>query len=138
MLPFCGYNMGDYFQHWLDVGKKISPEKRPRIYQVNWFRKAKEGKFLWPGFGENIRVLKWIFERAGGKAEATKTPLGNIPGNALDLSSLTVSMEELFKIDPTEWKKEAEELSSYFTIFGTKFPKALQGQLAALEQRLQR
>ncbi|MFI5334125.1 MAG: phosphoenolpyruvate carboxykinase (GTP) [Chlamydiales bacterium] len=137
MLPFCGYNMGDYFQHWLDMGKKIDPVKRPRIYQVNWFRKSKDGKFLWPGFGENIRVLKWIFERTAGEGAAEETFLGKIPAhNALDLSGLSVSTKQLFELIPAEWKKEVDDLKSYFTLFGPHFPEVLRAQLESLSRRL--
>lgn len=126
MLPFCGYNMGDYFGHWLEMGKKTTPDKLPRIYYVNWFRKSKEGRFLWPGFGENIRVLKWIFERCENRCEARKTPIGNMPAfGALDLTGLDVDEEKLFSIDPKEWEAEVEEMSNYFKIFGKRLPKRL-------------
>ncbi len=140
MLPFCGYNMGDYFQHWLDMGKKIEPSKLPRIYQVNWFRKSPDGKFLWPGFGENIRVLKWIFERASGKDEAISTPLGWVPSEgALDLSGLNLSkdmLQELFRIDKGEWTKEVEGIRDYFKIFGKHLPLGLSQEVEALQKRI--
>jgi phosphoenolpyruvate carboxykinase (GTP) len=141
MLPFCGYNMGDYFQHWLDMGEKIAPEKRPKIFHVNWFRKSREGKFLWPGFGDNIRVLKWIFERVSGEGKARETALGLIPQEgALDLSDLSIQkseMEELFTINPQDLAKEAEELKSYFTLFGDHLPQGVGEELEALQQRLE-
>ncbi len=140
MLPFCGYNMGDYFQHWLDMGMKIQEEKRPRIFHVNWFRKAQDGSWLWPGFGENIRVLKWIFERTQGKNHAARSPLGYIPAEgALDLTGLSISKEahlELFKIDQNAWKKECEELEHYFPLFGHHLPKGISQELSALEERV--
>ncbi len=138
MLPFCGYHMGDYFQHWLDIGKKIDPKKQPRIYYVNWFRTSQNGKFLWPGFGDNSRVLKWIFERTTQKASAQDTPLGKIPQD-LDLSGLSLdkaTLQELFRIDQKEWKEEVQELREYFKIFGKKLPQEILEELAALEQRL--
>lgn len=139
MLPFCGYNMGDYFEHWFQVEEKIPAANRPRFFYVNWFRKSKEGKFLWPGFGENIRVLKWIFERVSEKAEALDTPVGRIPvPGALDLSGLSLLHEELFQIDRSEWLHEVEELRHYFKLFGSKLPKPLENQLNALEERLKK
>lgn len=140
MLPFCGYNMGDYFQHWLDMGREIEEEKLPGIFHVNWFRKAQDGSWLWPGFGDNVRVLKWIFERTQGKNHAARSPLGYIPAEgALDLSGLSISKEallELFKIDQNAWKKECEGLESYFSLFGHHLPKGISQELSALEQRV--
>jgi phosphoenolpyruvate carboxykinase (GTP) len=140
MLPFCGYNMGDYFQHWLHVGMQMEEKKQPHIFHVNWFRKAKDGSFLWPGFGENIRVLKWIFERTQGKNHAAKSALGYIPAEgALDLSGISVSneaMRELFSIDQDAWRKECEELEHYFHLFGTHLPQGITQELSALEQRI--
>jgi phosphoenolpyruvate carboxykinase (GTP) len=142
MLPFCGYHMGDYFQHWLDMGKKIASDKQPKIYHANWFRKSPDGKFLWPGFGENIRVLKWIFDRTSEKGEAQETPLGKIPGEGgLDFSGLALSKEaskELFRIDQTEWVQEVDELREYFKIFGSHLPAGITQELDALESRLQK
>jgi phosphoenolpyruvate carboxykinase (GTP) len=138
MLPFCGYNMGDYFQHWLTLGASHDPKKLPRIYYVNWFRKNKEGKWLWPGFGDNSRVLKWIFERVSGKDNARKTAIGNVP-EALDLSGLNLApkdIEELFAIDTKEWIKDADELATYHKMFGTHLPKGISEELTALKTRL--
>ncbi len=138
MLPFCGYNMGDYFQHWLTLGAAHDPKKLPRIYYVNWFRKNKEGKWLWPGFGENSRVLKWIFERASGNDNAHKTAIGNVP-ESLDLTGLNLSpsdIEELFAIDTKEWKKDSDELSNYYKIFGDHLPKGISDELTDLKTRL--
>ena len=132
MLPFCGYNMGDYFKHWLDMGQ----ENFPKIYYVNWFRK-KDGKYLWPGFGENIRVLKWIFERLDGHGEAQKSPIGNLPARgALDLTGLDVDEKELFHINPEEWLDEAMQMKEYLAQFGDRLPKGIIEQLDQLEKRL--
>jgi phosphoenolpyruvate carboxykinase (GTP) len=140
MLPFCGYNMADYFSHWLSIGAKSSVEKLPRIYYVNWFRKDAQGKFLWPGFGENCRVLKWIFERTSGSNQAIKTPIGFIPSEkGLDLSGLNVTPEaikELFKIDNEAWKCEMNELLNYLNIFGDKLPKPIQDQAIQIRNNL--
>ena len=140
MLPFCGYNMGDYLNHWLDIGKKADPDKLPRIYYVNWFRKDDNGKFLWPGFGENSRVLKWIFERTSGKGKAVKSPIGNIPApGAIDTEGLDVSeedMSELLHVDRQEWLHEVDSIKEYYRIYGDKLPKEPAHQLANLEERL--
>lgn len=136
MLPFCGYNMGDFFQHWLNIGK--THQNLPAIYYVNWFRKDKDGKFLWPGFGENARVLKWIMQRVKGRAKAIKSPLGGLP-DELDLKGLNVTSEqmaELFKVDSEEWKKEADLLAAYFKIFGSKLPKEINQEIDALRERV--
>jgi phosphoenolpyruvate carboxykinase (GTP) len=139
MLPFCGYHMGDYFQHWIDMGEK-GGSKMPRIFYVNWFRKSAAGKFLWPGYGENSRVLKWIFERCDGAAEAVDTPIGKLPAEgALDLDGLKVSadaMAELLKADRDGWRAEIPSIKEHFDSFGDKLPPALAEELAALEQRL--
>ncbi|HUK63369.1 MAG TPA: phosphoenolpyruvate carboxykinase (GTP), partial [Dongiaceae bacterium] len=140
MLPFCGYHMGDYFAHWLAVGAKADPAKLPRIYYVNWFRKGEDGKFLWPGYGENSRVLKWIHERVTGKGEAVTTPIGRLPARgALDMSGLTVpeaNLQELLRVDTEGWLAELPGMKKHFDRFGTKLPKGLADELASLEQRL--
>lgn len=140
MLPFCGYNMGDYFRHWIEMEKDMNPKHLPKMFYVNWFRKDENGKFLWPGYGENIRVLKWIFERVTGFDHAEKTPIGRIPTlNALDLSGLSISQEKLkslFHIDREEWKKEIESLQVYFKQFGDKLPEGIIEQLDALAVRI--
>lgn len=137
MLPFCGYNMGDYFAHWLEFSNK---RHAPRIFCVNWFRKNEEGKFLWPGFSENCRVLKWIFERISGDGKAVQTPIGNIPSiEALDLSGLTVKNEDLKKllhVDMKEWKNEVKGLKTYFKMFQDRFPEALNRELDLLDRRI--
>lgn len=137
MLPFCGYHMGDYFAHWLSMGEKTSKDKLPLIYYVNWFRKDNKGDFLWPGYGENSRVLKWIFERTSGANNSQKTPIGNVPKEgAIDLSNLSItnaSMKALLAVDKEAWKAEAAELRHYFQIFGQKLPKQLLQQIERLE-----
>lgn len=140
MLPFCGYHMGDYFNHWLEMGKKSSPDKLPKIYYVNWFQKDADGKFTWPGFGENSRVLKWIFERTSGTGKAEKTPIGMIPAEgALDLSGLKTApnvFKNLFQVNKQAWQEEVKELREYFKLFGDKMPKLLLKELDELEKRL--
>jgi phosphoenolpyruvate carboxykinase (GTP) len=140
MLPFCGYNMGDYFQHWLDIGKDADSEKLPRIYYVNWFRKNADGKFLWPGFGENSRVLKWIVERLNGKADAVKTAIGNLPApDALDTEGLQIEPEDLellLSVDEEVWKQEAALIPDHFAKFGDHLPAELRAEYNALVARL--
>jgi phosphoenolpyruvate carboxykinase (GTP) len=140
MLPFCGYNMGDYFAHWLSMADRTDPAKLPRIFFVNWFRKADDGHWLWPGYGENSRVLKWIFERVEGDGKAVKTPIGNLPTpDALDLSGLELPADDLralLTVDLEAWKAEAANLASYYDGFGDRLPAALRGQLEALRARL--
>ena len=140
MLPFCGYHMGDYLKHWLKIGEKADPEKLPKLFYVNWFRKDDEGNWLWPGFGENSRVLKWIFERTSGKGKAVKTPIGYMPTvDAIDTEGLDVSeedMKELLAVDKEKWLQEVESIKEYYKIYGDKLPEELANQLAALEERL--
>ena len=140
MLPFCGYNMGDYFAHWLIVRQRTDRSKLPKIYFVNWFRKNADGKWLWPGFGENSRVLKWICERVEGKADAVKTPIGLLPKpEALDLSGLNISeadLKDLLSIDIPGWKAEAADIGSYYSKFGKHLPNALAKELTDLNNRL--
>ena len=140
MLPFCGYNMADYWGHWLKIGGFTSSEKLPRIYQVNWFRKGADGSFLWPGFGENSRVLNWIVERLEGKVEAVDTPIGRLPAaDGIDLAGLDLpaeTMEELLAIDVDSWLNECDLTDAYYAKFGDRVPAALRGQLAALRERL--
>lgn len=138
MLPFCGYHMGDYFAHWLKIQNKTKKELLPHIFYVNWFRKDADGKFLWPGYGENSRVLKWIFERVDGKAKAETSPLGYIP-DALDLTNLPLDkkvLKELLHVDKKAWLLEVQELRDYFQLFGSKLPEALREELDSLEKRL--
>jgi len=140
MLPFCGYNMGDYFGHWLEMGAKADPAKLPRIYFVNWFRKDERGKFVWPGFGENSRVLKWIFERLEGKAEAVETPIGLLPARgSLDVAGLGLTDAQLallLSVDPEVWTEEAALIRPHYEKFGETLPAALWSEYEALLQRL--
>jgi phosphoenolpyruvate carboxykinase (GTP) len=140
MLPFCGYNMADYWGHWLDVGKATVPDKLPRIFGVNWFRKDADGKFLWPGFGENSRVIEWVIHRIEGKADAVKTPLGLQPSpGALNLTGLGLTDQqvvELFAVNVDSWRAEADLTEEYFQRFGSHLPAALTDELAQLRARL--
>jgi len=140
MLPFCGYNMGDYFAHWLSFAQRTDRAKLPKIYFVNWFRKNGGGKWLWPGYGENSRVLKWICERAEGTGKAQKTPIGNLPtADALDLSGLNLSadsLKQLLAVDVAAWKKEVEGVAANYATLGSHLPKALNDQLDRLRKRL--
>jgi phosphoenolpyruvate carboxykinase (GTP) len=139
MLPFCGYNMADYWGHWLEIGARQGA-KLPRIYYVNWFRKSADGDFLWPGFGDNGRVLKWIFERVSGKVEGRQTPIGTVPApGELDLSGLALDEEdvaELLTVDVDGWLDEIPLIREYYAQFGAKLPAQLTAQLDALEARL--
>ena len=138
MLPFCGYNMADYFRHWLRMGARSS--KMPRIFHVNWFRTDANGRFLWPGFGENLRVLKWIIERVNGGGEAEETPIGYVPTpDALDLDGLALSKEtlrELLRVDPHDWRREAEAIAEFFYQFGDRLPEELWHEHRRLLRRL--
>ncbi len=140
MLPFIGYHVGDYLQHWLDIGTKTSSDKLPRIFYVNWFRKDSSGKWLWPGFGENSRILKWIVERVSGEGKAVKTPIGYMPAaDAIDTTGLDVSqsdMNELLKVNKDEWLKEVASIREHYAKYGEKMPKELYSQLDELEKRL--
>ncbi|MBA2504456.1 MAG: phosphoenolpyruvate carboxykinase (GTP) [Thermoleophilaceae bacterium] len=141
MLPFCGYNMGDYFAHWLAVGSKGDAGKLPKIFYVNWFRKDEDGKFLWPGFGENSRVLEWIFRRCEGEGETAETPIGLVPAEgAIDTAGLGISdeaMRELLAVDPEKVKAELPQVKEHFARFGDDLPEALRSQLDELEKKLQ-
>lgn len=140
MLPFCGYHMGDYFNHWVKLGKRAATAKLPRIFYVNWFRKSPEDKFLWPGFGENSRVLQWVFDRINGDAPAIKTPIGNVPAaGALNTEGLALSgkdLETLLSVDRQEWIREVESIREHFKQFGQKLPRGLSEELSSLEERL--
>ncbi len=140
MLPFCGYNMGDYFTHWLEMGENTDASKLPKIFYVNWFRKDDDGGWLWPGFGENSRVLKWIVERVSGKSEAVETPIGYLPASgAIDTSELDITdeqMEELLNVDVEEWLNEIDSIREHYARFEETLPEALSDELAALEARL--
>jgi len=140
MLPFMGYHMGDYLQHWLNIGKKTDAANLPRIYFVNWFRKNKEGKFIWPGFGDNSRVLKWIVERISGTGKAVTTPVGNLPTiDAIDIDGANVSlsdMEELLKVDVDAWRAEFASIRENYSSYGDRLPKELADALEKLEANL--
>ena len=141
MLPFCGYNMGDYFKHWLSMAERTDAAKLPRIYFVNWFRKDARGKFVWPGYGENSRVLKWIVERLEGSAAANDTPIGRTPAReSLDTSGLNLSDEQLgllLTVDPSVWKEEAALIAPDYAKFGDRLPETLWAQHRALLERLE-
>jgi phosphoenolpyruvate carboxykinase (GTP) len=141
MLPFCGYNMADYFAHWLVIGRREGA-KLPRIFCVNWFRKGADGGFLWPGYGENSRVLAWIFRRCEGGAEAVETPIGHVPApGALDTEGLDLSedaLAALLEVDPELWRAQLPQVHEHFARFGDDLPQELRDQLAALERRLER
>jgi phosphoenolpyruvate carboxykinase (GTP) len=140
MLPFCGYNMGDYFQHWLDIAKAHPEAKLPKIYYVNWFRRGEDGHFMWPGYGDNSRVLKWIFERCDGKAEAKETPIGFLPTeDAIDMSGLNVSDDDkqaLLNVDVEGWKATMPQFGEWLAKFGSHLPAELTNQYEALKARL--
>jgi phosphoenolpyruvate carboxykinase (GTP) len=139
MLPFCGYNMADYWQHWLDVGAKLGPNA-PKIFNVNWFRKSADGGYLWPGFGENIRVLEWIARRIDGTVAAQDAPIGLLPDlGDLDVDGLDLTdaeLQALFDIDAAAWNQEAELTAEFFAKFGDKVPHELHEQLQLLRNRL--
>jgi phosphoenolpyruvate carboxykinase (GTP) len=140
MLPFCGYNMGDYFAHWLSIGASTDTTKLPRLFYVNWFRRDADGRFLWPGYGENARVLAWVVERVSGRGEATETAIGYTPApGAIDTEGLSVTddeMTELLKVDKEEWKAEVPLIHEHLSQFGDRLPTALLNQVEALERRL--
>ncbi len=140
MLPFCGYNMGDYFAHWLAVGARS--DKLPKIFHVNWFRQNEQGNFLWPGFGDNLRVLRWILERCRGGGEAVETPIGHVPAQgALDLRGIEAqvpasAMEELLRVDREDWRAEIQSQREFFARFGDRLPKEISQQTEATAKRL--
>ena len=141
MLPFCGYNMGDYFKHWVKLGANADASKLPKIFYVNWFRKTPEGKWLWPGYGDNSRVLKWIFDRCDNAIEARQTAIGFMPNpEDIDISGMKDTtlddMKQLLSVDVEGWKKEVEGIKEHYKKFGDKLPKELADELAALESRL--
>ena len=140
MLPFCGYNMGDYYAHWLKIGRDRDPSKLPRIYFVNWFRKDERGKFIWPGFGENSRVLKWIVDRIEGLVPAKDTAIGRLPADgSLDMSGLDLTPDQirtLLSVDHEVWREEAATIPAAYERFGDRLPEALWRQYNALVSRL--
>jgi len=140
MLPFCGYNMGDYFEHWLDIGESTDDHKLPRLFWVNWFRRGEDGSFLWPGFGENSRVLKWVVERLDDEAEAVDTPIGRVPAvEALDLEGLQLDagvLDQLLNVSNDSWRAELPQIEEHYRGLGERVPTALREQLETLEKRL--
>ena len=141
MLPFCGYNMGDYWGHWLKIGRRKGAVL-PKIYYVNWFRKSAGGDFLWPGYGENGRVLKWVFERCVGTAKAVETPIGNVPAEgALDVTGLDAvsrdDLAELLRVDVDGWLEELPLISEYYDQFGSHLPSELRDELQGMKERLE-
>ena len=140
MLPFCGYNMADYWAHWLSLADRMDETKLPRVFYVNWFRKSADGRFLWPGFGDNSRVLEWVFNRVTGKANAIDTPIGSVPGiGDIDVEGLDISdadMAELLRVDTAEWKAEIPSIRELYALFGDRLPVALAKEVDALEERL--
>ncbi|MGH2771045.1 MAG: phosphoenolpyruvate carboxykinase (GTP) [Actinomycetota bacterium] len=141
MLPFCGYNMADYLSHWLAVGKKTDPARLPRIFYVNWFRKGADGRFLWPGFGENSRVLAWVCERVAGRAKAVETPIGWVPpADGLDTSGLdgvsADALAELLSVEEGAWRAEIPSIEEHYRMLGDRLPEALVAELTELKRRL--
>jgi phosphoenolpyruvate carboxykinase (GTP) len=138
MVPFCGYNMADYFGHWLAMGKRIPHP--PRIFHVNWFRKGADGKFLWPGYGDNVRVLKWILERVEGRGAAQETPIGHVPAlGALTLDGMNIlpsTVEDLMRVDPEDWEQELIDIKEFFQKFGDRLPRELNVEHENLSRRL--
>ena len=143
MLPFCGYNMADYWQHWIDIGATLDADKAPKIFNVNWFRKDDEGNFMWPGFGDNLRVLEWIIKRCEGKVDAVETPIGYVPDpKDINLEGLegevTIdSLKSMLDVDKALWNDEAEGIAEFYAKFGDKVPAELQKELANLKENLQ-
>jgi phosphoenolpyruvate carboxykinase (GTP) len=140
MLPFCGYHMGDYFAHWLSIGEQTSADKLPKLFWVNWFRKGDDGKFLWPGFGDNARVLKWVVERVEGSGDAVDTAIGRVPtAAAIDTSGLDLpasTLEQLVSVDEQDWRDELPLIEEHYGKFGDRLPQALKDELENLEKRL--
>ena len=140
MLPFCGYHMGDYFQHWLDMGKKI--KNKPKIFNVNWFRTDDEGNFIWPGFGDNMRVLDWILARCEDAVDAVETPIGFMPkAEDINLEGIDFTVEQLESIldcDKKVWLKEAADIEEFYKRFGDKLPKELTTELNRLKKNLRK
>ena len=140
MLPFCGYNMADYWEHWLSFSQRLDEERLPAIFYVNWFRKGADGSWLWPGYGENSRVLEWVFERVAGRGAAVETPIGWVPApGAINVEGLNVSSDalaELVSVDADEWRAEVPGIRDYYERFGDHLPDRLAAQVDDLESRL--
>jgi len=139
MLPFCGYHMADYWSHWIEMGKKIG-DKAPKIFNVNWFRTDENGEFIWPGYGENLRVLDWIVNRCEGKVDAVETAIGYEPKpEDINLEGMDFTVDQLkgiLEIDKDLWRQEADGIEEYYKKFGDKVPRELRDELAALRKRL--
>ena len=139
MLPFCGYNMADYWSHWLQIGKKAGA-RLPRIYLVNWFRKDAEGRFMWPGFGDNSRVIEWIFGRCSGEDDAVETPIGLLPApGAIDTTGMSITeanLSALLSIDPVAWVGETAAIAEHYARFGSKLPAALAARLEQMKRAI--
>jgi phosphoenolpyruvate carboxykinase (GTP) len=142
MLPFCGYNMGDYFGHWIQIGRMTTPDKLPKIFYVNWFRKDENDKFMWPGYTDNVRVLKWVIERVNGTGKYVETSIGKLPAeDSIDTSGMNVTpetMKKLFIVDKDLWLGEVNEMREYYKIFGDHLPKQLSEELDKIEERLKK
>jgi phosphoenolpyruvate carboxykinase (GTP) len=140
MRPFTGYNVGDYFRHWLEIGAATDNDKLPRLFWVNWFRKGDDGSFLWPGFGDNSRVLAWVLERVDGRGEAVETAIGNVPTTgALDLSGLHLdddTMSRILEVNNEEWRNEIPLIEEHYAFVGERLPDELRDELDHLEKRL--
>jgi phosphoenolpyruvate carboxykinase (GTP) len=140
MLPFCGYNMADYFGHWLTFSERFDEEKLPKIFYVNWFRKGADGRWLWPGFGENSRVLEWIFERTAGRGDADETVIGYVPAlDAINVEGLNVTpddLKELLTVDDDEWREEIPRIREHYAQFNERLPRKLEAFVDDLEARL--
>ena len=140
MLPFCGYNMGDYWKHWIEIGETLDPDKAPKIFNVNWFRKDDEGHFLWPGFGDNLRVLDWIIDRCEGKVDAVETPIGYLPKaediNLEGLDMTTDDLEKILDVDKDAWKEELKGVEELYAKFGDTLPKELEDELNRVKANL--
>jgi len=139
MLPFCGYNMGDYWAHWLGLGQQS--QHLPKIFHVNWFRRDESGRFIWPGYGENLRVLRWVIDRCKGDGQALSSPIGFLPTpDAIDTDGLGLApdtMEALLSIDPAEWLEEMESIEEYFDRFGDRLPPLLRGEAKRVRSELE-
>jgi phosphoenolpyruvate carboxykinase (GTP) len=140
MLPFCGYHMGDYFSHWIEIGASADETKLPKLFYVNWFRKGADGAFLWPGYGENSRVLAWVFERCAGRAAAKDSAIGRLPvPGALPVEGLQLApgaLDELLSVDEDDWRAELPLIEQHYAVFGDRLPAALQDEFDALAKRL--
>jgi phosphoenolpyruvate carboxykinase (GTP) len=138
MKPFAGYNFGDYWAHWLSMARRV--KRLPGIFHVNWFRRDSEGRFLWPGFGENLRVLAWIIDRCQGDADGVDTPIGAVPARGtLDFSGLSIgasTIDELLAVDPAAWRQEADEIGKYLETYGSRLPQGLREEVNKLKARL--